>query len=97
MSVRFPKPYTFRSEKYLKFVRSLPCCACGTNLEVEAHHTETGGMALRGSDGFCIPLCAPCHRAHDAEGKVSFYKNRGLDRWELVARTLEKFVKEVLS
>ena len=95
MSIRFPKPKTFRSEKYLQFVRSLPCCACGTNLEVEAHHTEGGGKGLKGSDGFAIPLCTLHHRMHDALGKISFYKEFHLDRWELVARTLEKHLKEV--
>ena len=89
----FFKAKTFRSPKYLEFVRTLPCVVCGAH-GVEAHHAITGGVGIKGSDGFAIPLCPLHHREHDNRGKVTFYREHNLDRWELVARTLEKYLKE---
>lgn len=92
----FSKPKTYRSEKYLKFVRSLPCCVCGNPLEVEAHHTVCGGKGLKGPDTYAIPLCPLHHREHDSLGKKTFYERHDLDRWELVAKTIEKYLMGVL-
>lgn len=60
----------WRSEAYLKFVRSLPCSACGTTQGVIAHHMKgiwhLSGERLKAPDSFCMPLCDgpgdACHR-----------------------------------
>lgn len=96
MSVRFPKPETFRSEKYLKFVRTLPCIVCKT-AATEAHHISTGGVGMKGSDLETVPLCRLHHAEYHQFGKETFWQRHNLDRWETVARTLKKFVTEVLS
>lgn len=58
--------------KYLRFVRSLPCCHCG-HPEVHAHHIiaiglgKTGGKAA--PDICAMPLCITCHTAVHNEPK----------------------------
>ena len=87
-----PKPSTYRNLIYLQFVRSLPCCVCGMRQRIEAHHSEKGGIGIKGSDAFAIPFCQEHHWQYHNKGKVSFYQEYGLDRWEIVARTLEKYL-----
>jgi len=66
------KPY--RNAKHLAWIRSKPCCHCGTNLDVVAHHIAGVRLGIRGtgskpSDGICIPLCTRCHAdVHSAGG-----------------------------
>lgn len=59
-----------RDEPYRAFVRSKPCCSCGSSRGVEAHHAFGpylgGGKSLKGSDYGSVPLCLLCHRGeHD--------------------------------
>ena len=58
-----PKPKTFRSKKYLAFIRSKPCCVCAAHPPSQAHHESiTGrGMGIKCSDIETVPLCATCH------------------------------------
>lgn len=55
--------------KYLDFIRSKPCCACGNSRTI-SHHIRSikhipnllkGGIGLKSSDYACIPLCSICH------------------------------------
>lgn len=74
-----PKTKTPRDVKYLKFVRTLPCCRCGTTYNVQSHHTDTGGIALVGSDYSAVPLCLPCHSTlHQKHGKAGYWKEEEL-------------------
>ena len=52
-----------KSKKYLDFVRTLPCCHCGT-LPAEPHHIigiGDGAMGRTASDLHTMPLCRSCH------------------------------------
>ena len=75
-----------RDRKYLSWIRTLPCAACGSTHQVEAAHTGSdGGMRQKASDTSCVPLCHNCHQAHP----VSYHRNReamGIDFAALVAR-----------
>jgi hypothetical protein len=58
------KPKSFRSEKYLNFVRSKPCCVCMMPAPNHAHHLIGVGNGIMGSkecDGLTIPLCHTHH------------------------------------
>lgn len=70
----------FRSEKWLKTMRELPCGVCGVDdgTVVAAHRNEGKGMGLKVSDALVIPLCFTCHRELD-QGKDSREHKR--DRW----------------
>ena len=94
MSVKFPKSKTTRSDSFLAFVRALPCSVCESPAPNEAHHVFGGGKGLKCSDLYTISLCRRHHHEHDSVGKISFYKNHNLDKWELVAKTMEKYILE---
>lgn len=70
-----PKPKTPRDPKYLAFIRSKPCCIC--DKPAEPHHEsglgDSGGMALKCSDYFAIPLCRFHHDQRDGLGFESFW------------------------
>jgi len=51
-----------RSPEYRRFIRSLPCLACGTIYGIEAAHSGPHGIGQRSSDFSCIPLCRKHHR-----------------------------------
>lgn len=69
MFMRRPKPLHWESEKYLAFVRSLPCVVTGRTEGVVAHHLighGEGKMAGKAHDLFTMPLTAGEHRKfHD--------------------------------
>ncbi|NAW60106.1 MULTISPECIES: DUF968 domain-containing protein [unclassified Vibrio] len=64
-----PKAITWQSEKYLKFVRSLPCVVTGQTENVVAHHLighGEGKLGGKAHDLFTMPLTADEHRRfHD--------------------------------
>jgi cytochrome c553 len=72
MTMNF-KQKTTRDVGYLKFLRTLPCSApaCKNPYNyVDAHHTETGGTGLTGSDHSAVPVCRECHsRIHNSASK----------------------------
>lgn len=59
-----------RSEKYRRWIASLPCLLCASR-ETQAAHTVKGGLALKGSDASCVPLCCTGHDHHgQLDGRV---------------------------
>ena len=64
------KPY--RSAKHLSWIRSKPCCHCGNNLDVIAHHLIScglgGSMGSKNPDSLVLPLCVKCHAIVHASG-----------------------------
>ena len=69
-----PKPKTYRSKKYLAFIRTKPCIKCG-NTETVAHHEplHSGGKGIKGPDCFTVPLCVKCHDQRHREGSYYFW------------------------
>ncbi len=64
MYLRKPKPIRWESEKYLSFVRKLPCRVCGKTAGIAHHligHGE-GKMGGKASDMFTFPLCHEHHQ-----------------------------------
>lgn len=54
---------------YLTYIRQQPCCVCGDDVSVEAHHPRMGvGMAEKCSDRDALPLCGRHHRELHATG-----------------------------
>lgn len=55
----------WRSEPYLAFVRSLPCCNCQGPGRDTHHviglHWGLSGQGLTAPDSFAMPLCRACH------------------------------------
>lgn len=64
-----------RSPKHLEFVRSLPCCVCLNPESVAAHIRigTDGGMGLKPSDFYTVPLCHACHTKQHNKGERTFW------------------------
>jgi glucose dehydrogenase len=57
------KTKPFRSKKYTDWVKSLPCCVCGTDQCIDPHHLKGHGHGgtRKADDRLTMPLCAEHH------------------------------------
>lgn len=89
------KQKTPKSPKYLKYVRTLPCVVTGKS-PVEAHHLighHEGGMGMKSSDYYAIPLSPEIHRElHDHGWRT--WEDRYGSQWRYVAATLQQAIME---
>ena len=51
-----------RNPRYLAWIRTMPCCVCGSTRGIEASHTGPRGLSQKSSDFSAIPLCSQHHR-----------------------------------
>ena len=84
MYLRKPKPIRWESEKYLAFVRKLPCRVCSKTAGVAHHligHGE-GKMGGKASDMFTFPLCHDHHQRlhHDVN---AWEREHGSQLWHV--------------
>ncbi len=78
-----------RDPKHLKFIRSLPCCVCLCTDNVQAAHIRLGndgGLAMKPSDCYTVPLCADCHHKQHSIGERQFWGD--MDRVNSLAAKL---------
>lgn len=67
--------------EYVAFVKNQPCCGCGVAGEltyeqrVDPHHymEGEGGMGLKVSDWWTVPLCRACHDYFHDHRKLPCY------------------------
>jgi len=84
------KQKTPRDKKYLAWIKTLPCQVCRTPGATEPHHTETGGIGIKGSDYSCVPLCHVCHqKLHMKQSKSGMWSKEQL--MEITGRLQSKF------
>ena len=86
------KPW--RSEKYRRFVASLPCGVCNSK-NVQAHHEQRIGEGVMGgkvSDERCIPLCCKHHANRHTFSRV-FWSVCLIDPEQIIAQTQAEWVK----
>jgi hypothetical protein len=92
----FPKPETYRSERYLGYVRSQPCLVHGCKIEAEAHHAggivSGRGVGSKGSDYRAVPLCRVHHTYYHTCGKTSFAQKFSVDVEEAIIKILEAYI-----
>ena len=89
------KKKTFRSEKYKKYIRSLPCVICNYPAS-EAHHVRIDGNAgtgMKPSDTYCVPLCPLHHAELHQFGKDTFFDRHGINVYKLLFKTVKGFVE----
>lgn len=74
--------------EHLAFVRALPCCVCGNDIETEAAHIRFAdpraykrpvGKGERPDDTWAIPLCGKCHREQHRMSEPRFWASAGID------------------
>ena len=68
-----------RDERYKRFIRQLPCVACGTRYGIEAAHVGAHGMGQKASDYQTVPLCKACHRELHRSKRLTFEAKYGVD------------------
>ena len=91
------KHKTFRSKKYLAFVRGLPCVICYSADRVVAHHEsfldDRGGTSLKSSDSLTMPLCFECHGAVHL-GEDTFYIVNNTTVEDCLIKTMKAYIEQ---
>ena len=97
------KKKTYRSKKYTEFVRRfLKCCVGEDDFhsryqrcqgEIVPHHTEPGGMGMKGSDLSCVPLCNFHHQLLHDKGKRSFSEIYTFEPYFHVRQTNQAYIE----
>lgn len=73
--MKCPKPIREVNKKFLEFIKTQPCCVCGS--KSEPHHTRSVGSG--GSDMSCVGLCRQHHAEVHQIGKSRFKGKYGFD------------------
>ena len=79
-----------RNPRYLAWIRTQPCCVCGSKKAIEASHTGPHGIGQKSRDTSAIPLCAKHHRtgndSYHRLGPRKFSERHNLDIPAVVRR-----------
>ena len=79
-----------RNPRYLAWIRTQPCCVCGSKRGIEASHTGPHGLGQKSPDSSAIPLCAKHHRtgadSYHRLGPRKFSERHNLDIPAVVRR-----------
>ena len=89
-----PKKITKRNPAYLKWIKTRPCVMCGAISPIDPHHESgignSGGMSLKCSDFFAVPLCPICHNYRHQFGYDSFWQ--GMDVKRIIIDLLIEYI-----
>ena len=88
-----PKPVTDKDPAYLRFIRKQPCVITGRT-PCEAHHTQTGGIGMKGSDYSALPLHHSEHQRCHQVGSETFWR---YDVKQLIIDHLIKYIKDKIE
>ena len=69
---------TYRSARYLDFIRKQPCIITGSFPSVP-HHTSKAGIGLKGSDYLTVPLKPELHNELHTIGQKTFQDKYSVD------------------
>lgn len=91
---------TYRSKKYLAFIREKSSLVSGSDWDIVAHHVRClggGGMGLKPPDCLCVPLTASEHRLLHDMGERTFWLKNKIDLEKEIIRLQSEFLKTNLS
>lgn len=95
--MRFPKPSPFRSESYLRWIRTQPGVVSGQS-GAEAAHVWASSIGSKSSDLTAIPLIPRFHRSDldglDKIGRTEFERRHNLSLDREIIRHLNRFLSE---
>jgi hypothetical protein len=80
--VAMKQPDPKRSATHLAFIRTLPCCVCSKGGPSEAAHVRSGtdgGIGMKPSDKWTVPLCHEHHRRQHDIGELAFWSEQCVD------------------
>ena len=92
--IRYWPSKPVRDPEYRRWVKRLPCAACGRSWGIDPAHTGPHGMSQKASDLTCIPLCRRCHDAFDAAPQ-EFAEQHQIDVPVLTARLNRAYTETV--
>jgi hypothetical protein len=89
LRARLPSPPDNRLlTRHQAFIRSLPCLSCGKRAPSEC--AQVGGLGLRRTDYYLVPLCGPatvwqdcCHSRKHYRGATQFWSALGINALDL--------------
>ena len=81
-----------RDPKYLEYIRSLPCCITEKTGSVDPHHVFTGGVSLKCSDYFTIPLDHEKHEELHRIGKESFILKYDINIKNILLKCMANYI-----
>lgn len=95
------KQIRYKNEAYKEYVKQQPCCVTGMmivnqdtgNVESDPHHTETGGMGMKGSDLSCVPLLHELHQEGHNTGWKTFQTKYDIDFRDVRLKLLERWIE----
>lgn len=67
-----------RDKKHLQFVSELPCLKCDSS-PCDPHHLKTmtdGGIGIKPSDSWAVPLCRAHHTELHNQGEKTFFVSK---------------------
>jgi hypothetical protein len=82
---------------YLRWLRTRPCCVCGTETYVCAAHTGGKGLSQKNDDHKAVPLCESCHLTGDDcyhQKARRFFAERDIDVDTLIRRLGAEYLAE---
>lgn len=76
---------------YLAFLRTKPCCLCGTTGDTEACHIRIGFRALgkKPDDRFAVPMCSTHHREQHSMNESEFWASYRRDPFAIATTCYE--------
>jgi len=85
------EPSQIRCPAHLQFVRGHECCVKGffghvCKGKIEAHHVRLGtdgGIGLKPSDRWAVPLCVTAHKILHDGGQITFENRWNIDLKEI--------------
>jgi hypothetical protein len=82
---------------YLRWLRTRPCCVCGTEIYVCAAHTGGKGLSQKSGDHKAVPLCESCHLTGDDcyhQKARRFFAERDIDVDTLIRRLRAEYLAQ---
>ena len=91
------KPFTYRSKKYLDYIKRKKCLACQKGIiTTEPHHVSIPGsgrgVGKKGSDYHTIPLCRNHHRSYHYNGRESFCEDFNIHLEREIIRLNQEYI-----
>jgi hypothetical protein len=86
-----PSPTERGNALHLAYIRTLPCLFCGRLGPSDPAHIRTGtdgGIGLKPSDRFTVPLCRDDHRHQHQVGERTFWHEVGMEIEDVVTLAL---------